>query len=362
MKYKYIAVAAIIVFSLFIKANAYDGNSVDMGKKYIISAIDDELGSEFDSEQILNLLSAGDFKSAFHAVTAYGMQRLKMLINNRNNIMSTIFAILAVSSLASLAETGGMSKNCSAVLCVSASAVLVKLYMNIYSVAAQTVSSVFSVMRVALPIFIGVSAASGKAASTAVTDSVFVGFTVGFDYLCKLLMPLISVAAAIAAVTSLGFRCESLGKLVINAVNWILGICCVVFTALLKLTAAGANDIDHLTLNGIKYAIAHGIPVIGGFVSDSASAVIGAALVLRSSLGLLTAAVLCVICAVPCIYILLCSLVLRLLAAVCSSFSPGGAAALADSFAACISELGVILLAVCLSFIIGISVMLSSGV
>lgn len=362
MKYKCTVALAIILFVITIEANAYDINYADIGKERIISAIDSELGEGFDSSAILDLLSAGDFKSAFSTVISCVTQRLKLMLNNRNNIMSTIFVILAVSSLVSLAEGSDMSKNCSAVLCVSASAVLVRLYMNIYSVAAQTAASVFSVMRVALPIFIGVSAASGKAASTAVTDSVFAGFTVGFDYLCRAFMPLISIAAAAAVVNSLGVRCAGIGKLIFSAVNWIMGICCVVFTALMKLTSAGASEFDHITLSGIKYAAAHGIPVIGGFVSESASAVIGAALILRSSLGVLTAAALCIICAVPCIYIFACSLILRLSAAVCSSFAPGGTASLTEGFGVCISELGAILLAVCLSFIIGISIMLSSGV
>lgn len=359
MKYKCVAVLVIIIFLLGIRVNAHDINSVDIGKNHIISAIDAELGSDFDASLILDMLSDRDFKSAFNAILSYGEQKLKFMFNNRNNIMSTIFAVLAISVFVSLAETSDISKNCSVVLCVFASAVLVKLYMNIYSVATQAVSSVFSLMRVALPIFIGVSAASGKTASTAVTDSVFVGFAVGFDYLCKIFLPIISVAAAVAVINSLGVGCDKLGKTVLNALNRILGICCVVFTALLKLTAAGASEFDHITLSGIKYAVSHGIPVIGGFVSDSASAVIGAALIMRSSLGMLTAGALCIVCALPCIYIFAYSLILRLLAAVCSSFAPCGAAALTESFAVCISELGVVLLAVSLSFIIGISIMLS---
>ena len=76
MKYKCVAVLVIIIFLLGIRVNAHEINSVDIGKNHIISAIDAELGSDFDASQILDMLSDRDFKSAFNAILSYGEQKL----------------------------------------------------------------------------------------------------------------------------------------------------------------------------------------------------------------------------------------------------------------------------------------------
>ena len=273
--------------------------------------------------------------------------------------MSTIIAILSFSVFVSLAEDRIFTKNCSVLMCAVASVSLLNFYSGLFALASQTLSSVFSVMRVSLPLFMGISAASGKP-TYAAADGFFIGFSVLFGHICSFMMPVVTIAVGSAVVGSFGISCEKLGKFIFSFINWCLGICCVMFTALLKLTSVGAANFDYVMLGGVKFALSHGIPVIGGFVSDSASALISAALVIRNSLGLLTAVAIIILCAAPCIYIFSVSLLLKFLSAVCSSFSSNASCALVENIGSCISELGIILLAVCLCFIIGTAIMLSS--
>lgn len=359
MKKRIATAILILVALLFANAYAEDATVYDDTKNALITEIDNVLGSEFNSKLIYDELISGDFGKAFLLIAEYVKSRVAITLFNRNNIMSTIFAILSVAVFVSLAESADTAKNCSALLCVSLSAVLIKLYYSLFCFARQALTSVFSLMRVALPLFMGINAAGGKGAA-ATADGMFIGFTVIFGHLCSLLLPSVTIAAAAAIISTFGFSFDKIIKFIFALINWCLGIFGVLFTALLKLTSVGAANFDFVAMSGVKFAISHGIPVIGGFVSDSANALMSAAVVIRNSLGLLTALVIGIICAAPCIHIFAVFLVLKFLSSVCSAFSENACCKLADCFSSCICELAIILLAVCVVFVIGSAIMLSS--
>ena len=139
-----------------------------------------------------------------------------------------------------------------------------------------------------IPVFAGVTGAAGGAAQGAAyygTDLFLcevTAFAAG-----KVIAPLLGVLTAVSAVGAIDpdIKLGGVAAAVKRAVQWLLGIMMTVFTGLLTVQNAVGAAADSAKSKAVRFAASSFIPVIGGSVSETYSAVRGSLGVIRAGTG-----------------------------------------------------------------------------
>lgn len=230
-----------------------------------------------------------------------------------------------------------------AVLCAAAEALCdegrIRELLSICACAAVTVGTLGSVDSLAgeLNAAIGALGAYARGALSAVYTAAAVSgavvsagakyaavllcLNIMMDVLSKLTIPLIYVYLALCIS-----RCV-LQNAVLNAAasaaKWLAVTMMTLLTmgasAYITLTGALSGGADAIAVKGTKSVIAGALPVVGGILSDAASAVLAAASVIRNSAGVFALVGVCALCLSPFLAIGVKLLLFRLCAAVASA-------------------------------------------
>ena len=152
----------------------------------------------------------------------------------------------------------------------------------------KALEGINSFMVTYIPVFAGLSTASGHAASAAGYYSVMFFVCEIMAYAAnKLLVPLISCVAALSLVSAMGPLLD-LSKTAASIKSFVtkaLGFIMLIFTFLVTVTGLTGNAADTVGTKAVRFAASSFIPVIGGSVSEAYSAVRSSLGVIRTSVG-----------------------------------------------------------------------------
>jgi stage III sporulation protein AE len=113
------------------------------------------------------------------------------------------------------------------------------------------------------------------------------------------ILPLICAFIA-ASVGSAAFGgLESAVKLTKWAVTTLLTLLVLTFTLYISVTGIISGSADQAAVKAAKTAMSLSMPVVGGMLSDAASAVANGTLILRNTVGVTGMAAVLAVCAVP---------------------------------------------------------------
>lgn len=269
----------------------------------------DEQYSALDTEEIYNSLpekakeflsgldidfSSSDWYSSFTYKSVFERigDMFKGSLKNPIKGCSAAIAILLISA-AVLTLAGDKEDMSSAVNIISVLGVCVSLLLPVVSLIATCISTLkasSAFMLLFIPCFLGVLMLSGGTAISATSSGMLiaaaelVGSTVAF-----ILSP------AIAACMMLGISSsfsplegtEKAGEVLKKSVIWGLSTVAALFSAVLSVGAALGSATDKLTLKTAKIFTSSVVPVVGGALSESLSAVALSFSLLKTSVGLI---------------------------------------------------------------------------
>ena len=95
----------------------------------------------------------------------------------------------------------------------------------------------------------------------------------------------------------------------------------MIFTGVLGLSGLAAGTVDGLAAKSVKMAAGNFIPLVGGYISDAFDSILGAGMILRSSIGIFGVIAVAMIIIVPALRILIMSFLFKLAGAVLQPFS-----------------------------------------
>ncbi|MBQ5911385.1 MAG: hypothetical protein IIW94_05195 [Clostridia bacterium] len=170
----------------------------------------------------------------------------------------------------------------------SVSAVLLPMFSLIES-AAAAVKGIGVLMDGFVPVYAGILALSGKAA-TASGMSFLLLFAVGIvgSLSSFVIVPLMSCYLGVAVASSVmpNGATNRLGEGIKKAAVWILSLTLTLFLGLLSIQTTVNNAADNLGLKTAKFMIGSFIPVAGGALSETLGTLIGSLGLLKSSVGM----------------------------------------------------------------------------
>ena len=235
------------------------------------------------------------------AVTARAFAPLKML---GTLIVVSVFTAVVRSVGGAASPEKAVPQTYDMVCVITAVAVITPQIMAVYRRAEEAVERVGGFIAVFVPVFSGMTIASGGVLSGSLYNAAALGASeviVGLS--ASYLMPVLSMTAVLAVTGSVfpGNPSDSIIALLKKVITWGITIVMTLFTGFvtLKCTLAGAAT------KTAKFIISGTVPIVGGAVSDAYSSVRGSFDVMLSTAGIAGTAAVLLIMLPPVIEILI---------------------------------------------------------
>lgn len=190
--------------------------------------------------------------------------------------------------------------------------------------AKDGLNTVSSFSQALSPVLITLLASCGAQGSvTNLGPSSVLLSSVLIDIIVNTVFPLIILGCTVLSVDSLlpGNKLKGISDLLKSVVSWITGIIFTVFTGVIAIQGAIASVSDGISMRGIKYAINTSVPIIGGAISESLSAVLFSGYLLKSAVGLMGIIIIAGILILPLTSIFAYFVLLRCFCAVTQPFA-----------------------------------------
>ena len=354
--YKLIIICSIfvIVFNMTL-AKAEKSNEI----KPDISGIEKYLvdnNYKFNYNEILKIVKDGQYKKLVSIFIGSIKDEFENDLVYYKNIMLRLFYICIIFLLFKIFFE---SKNeyTDIIMFFFVFGVIIELYFNMYDKCYKTVSGITEFIKATLPVYFGTTTIfTGR-----IPFSVYAAFVVFiglFQWLCLLLVfPLqnFSFLCTVLGGIYSGFDFAYLKKQITGIVRIILGAYTTFFILGMKLTQTISYSSQKVILTGIQYTLTNGIPVIGGFLSETAETLFSSLILIHNSVGISAVVIIFMIVFLPFITIFIISLIIKLFCSVLFTIIDSKFIKTVYEFGECICELSVILLCCSVTFIIGLA-------
>ena len=197
--------------------------------------------------------------------------------------------------------------------------ILISNFTNIISSIQNTISNLVGFMNTLVPILISLIIATGQVASGTILQPVLIFAVIFIGNIINLIvLPIITVTMVLSITSNLSdkVQIENLAKFFKSSVTWFLGFVITIFVGLLSLEGTLTSSVDGITIKGLKSATSTFIPVVGKALGDSVDTVLGAASLIKNSIGFVGIIVIIGICILPIIKLTVLSIIYSLAGAI----------------------------------------------
>lgn len=259
--------------------------------------VEDAIPSE--AREALDDAETGNFDSALGSIWRFVRDRWDDALSDT---LKTGAAVMLVPVLCSLAAAVYDDKLPDAVNTVGVMAVSALCLggADFIGLGRTTMDELDSFAKVLLPTLTAVTGAGGAVTSAAAkyaAASLFLEILmhIGNNVILPLICAFIAASVGSAAFGGL----ESAVKLTKWAVTTLLTLLVLIFTLYISVTGIISGSADQAAVKAAKTAMSLSMPVVGGMLSDAASAVANGTLILRNTVGVTGMAAVLAVCAVP---------------------------------------------------------------
>ncbi len=195
---------------------------------------------------------------------------------------------------------------------ISISALLLRNFTEVLIMFEESISSISLIMQISSPFLMGILMLTGSITAIGVIQPILLFITSAISFLItSVVIPLLVISVAFNIVHSLNenIGLSRLSKFSLNSSLWIVGIALTIFLGILSLETTVTTSVDSLAIKATSSAVSNFVPVVGKFVSDSFTAVVGATKIVGNIGGVLGIIAIIVIAIIPIIKIVCISIV-----------------------------------------------------
>lgn len=164
---------------------------------------------------------------------------------------------------------------------------------------------VFDFMKISLPVYIGAVSVTGNLMSALYESLLMVFNNILYSVLIKFVIPVvfaISVLNILSTVFDLNFG-KYTYKTAFGGIKSLITVMLAIFAGILSLTSMSAANAAFPGINAVKFVLGKFVPVAGGYLSDTVTAIATAASAIKGSVGIAGIAALLIIVSSPVIQI-----------------------------------------------------------
>ena len=315
-------------------AFAYDvaaEQAADFGTASLESALPEQA---YDAFGELSVADAAQPQSLLAKLWAYVLHEGGGAVASAARNAALLLAIVFLSALcASLSVSGACGKVTQMAGTVAVAALSVTHVTSCITAGSEALATLRDFSKILLPSMCAAAAASGAATSAAAkyaATSLFLDVLLSAE--TAVLLPLLYLYAGtvICGTTLENDVLASLSGLLRKAFRLLLIGFASVFTLYLSLTGILTGSADAAAAKAVKTAVSAALPVVGSIVADAASTVTSSAAILRSGIGVVSVAAMCV---TPYLQFVMHYVLYKLAAGIAESFADKRVGRLIDGFA-----------------------------
>ncbi len=230
--------------------------------------------------------------------------------------------------------------------------------------AGETVEQIALFMKMVVPLVITTLVTCGALVSAAVLEPVLITVVeLSVAIIQGIMIPAVMIATGMNIVNHLSdrFKTQKLVKFMNQSIKWGLSVMLTVFVSVAGIQSIASGGADALSVKLSKFATANLIPVVGGILSESVETIMNCSVLIKNSVGIF--GILCLLAMVvfPILKIGAMLILFRLTAAVCEPISEPKIIGCISEFANSISVLFSILTAVCVMFVMVLTIVINAG-
>ena len=250
---------------------------------------------------------------------------------------------------------------------VGYSAILVLLLSSLTGVigdCAAAVGSMQAQMQAVFPLLLTLIATSGGSVSVAVYQPAVLFLSeIIVSLIAGVIFPLASLICVLHMVGNMSsqVRLRNFSKLFGGIIKWILGVTLAAFTVFLTVQGITSATYDGLSFKAAKYAVSNSVPIIGGFLGSGFDLVVAGSVLIKNSIGSCGIILLALVLLPPLIRLVVCSLFMRLSAAVVEPIGEKGFSDVLSSLGGAVNYFTAGLLAVGFMYFITVLLLVCSS-
>ncbi len=339
----------------------------------------DELLNEFGSEEmsvfgyesikdkLVSLINGGDgidFGNFFGYITGVFAIKLK-------NFIPFIVSILTICILFSLINAikgkfaSQSTENIVRMACVALVMVIVfAQIINLVNSSREFIDFLKKQMDGFFPVLLTLMTAIGSSKNIAVyqpaiaiLSSAMTNIITVFALPCFLL----SIVFHVVGNLSDGIKLNSMAEFFSGAMKWVLSTVFFVFLAVLSIQGVTASIYDSIYIRTTKLALSRYVPIIGGYLSEGYNLVISGSVLIKNGIGLSGIIILFLSVSPLIIQIVLFSLSLKLIAAICEPLGSKGICNILNGISKSVSSLIAIILGIAFLYFIFLLLIVCTG-
>lgn len=220
--------------------------------------------------------------------------------------LMTLLGLILISSVLGAVRSSVSSNSVGAAMdflsaaCIS-SAVL-GVTGGIFEMAETFITSLGAFMSAALPPLVLLCAMGGRTAFAASSSAVVSTALAVLDSLCSsAVLPLIkmcfciSISSAVCSGVDLG----GISMLIKKIIGYVFSIGGIGLSVILMFQNVITKSADSAVIKGLKFTVGATVPIVGGAINEAMTTICGSVGVLRSTLGISGAVVICAIMIIP---------------------------------------------------------------
>lgn len=322
-------------------------------------------GSSTFKEKIQNVINGDlstDYGSIFSIIIdVFFSETVKML-----PIMASICAISILCNLLTIVKSNNAKTGeiVHFVCYLSIVIIVLNMIFQIIKNITGTLNVMNELMSLVFPVILTLMMASGSTVSSGIYQpavallcnsitNIFIG----------IIIPLFVASIVLNVVSNLtdNIKVSKFADFFKSTGQWIIGITFTVFLAFLSIQGITASTYDSVSLRAVKYAISNSIPIVGGYLKEGFDLILGSTVLIKNAVGVTGLLLLLSYILAPVLSMIVCSLGLKLTAAICEPVTDAKIPAFLHSAAKSFSLLIAAFLSVSFMFFITVMLMLMTS-
>lgn len=301
------------------KVAAAEGLSADIDYTEIQNVIDDVMdnGNEFNFGDYIEKLLSGEETFSFSSVINELLQTVKGEITSN---LGTFGSLITISLIAALFTNFTMSfKNNSVsetgfyVTYLLLFSLLISSFVIASRIAAETIGALLDFMKALIPAYLMSVAFVTGATTSMVYYEAALGLITLVDFvIIKVIIPMTNFYLVIVLANNLSKEdmLSKLADLFATAISWLLKSLLAIVLGFSAIKGLIVPVTDQLK-RSLLYKASEAIPGVGDALGGVTETILGAGVLLRNAIGVAGLIVILTICAVPCIKLLMITVVYK---------------------------------------------------
>lgn len=360
----------LVMIFLFLNgcpASALSDGAVSEAAAGITASATENIGradGTFSFYDAVTRMSEGTYRADLRGVLKKTADMLLSELSDNARLMGAILLLAIVTSFLSHLE-GRVTEAaflCSyAVLC----GIVATGFTEAVTLAKTAVSDLAVFVKSLVPVLTGMAVAEGKVITAPVMHTqVLIVASVASWVLEKAVLPLGTASFAIKFINQISASVSlgNLAKLTDTICRRLLSFLLLIVTATLSLTGFAAGTAETMKLKTARFAVSAFVPVAGGALSDTVSALSASANLLKNSIGTARIVAICLIAAYPAISCGAMSLLYSVTGAVIEPVADKRLSSAVTAVGECMGLLFAVVAAAAVVFIVSTAILLSAGV